>query len=777
MVTFEYTYTDGDGDKSQAKVTITLKENGTPAWTHIAHAVVSEEGLPAGIADSLGSSDHSNSATDVKVIGSIKFTDADTTDINAFSIKFEQPESNTYSSGGAPILWDSSTPGIIIGTANGTPAITIKTTAITPTGTPNEFQAGYTVTLSKPIDHSINGIEDTLQMDFGVRVLDGTSESTKQNLSVSIEDDSPRLSTVYEPIGITKTFYANLMISLDVSDSMNLPSSIAGKTRMEAAIEAIEVMLDAYQDQVDAADPGMGEVRINLTAFSHTAWQISSGWISISEAKTLLAYIKTESVTNYDAALGELMDSFNSNEYGANSPISNQDVRNISYFLSDGEPNEPAYAPGISSGGSDNFDPSSNVDYVDPWSPAPTGPQALLPEDINEATWIAFLKHHKVTSYALGFEDAGAVTELEPIGYDGFGTLDDSTLTKRIADMSELSSVLLSTIPTTKEVSSSVFNGSIPGISSGFGADGGYVSRLRIDELDFERLPNGTITAPSGVPDNKWSASGDQLNVNFDDGGKITLNTLIGDFKYTPPSNGVSTHNPIVIPFTIIDKDGDSTSSNIVLDSSSLPIKDATLIGGISADTLNGGVGNDVIDGGSGNDVINGNAGNDFIYSGSGDDFLNGGEGDDTLYGGIGEDTLNGDNGNDRLVGGAGNDKLNGGAGSDTFVFASKLDGTSNVDTILDFTSGVDKIELDSLFFASLDTSTAWNFISGAAAVGTPPVAEGLVPNVLYNSTTGELFYDTDGIGSSVPVKFAVIDTLGNPSLHPPLEKSDFVII
>lgn len=70
--------------------------------------------------------------------------------------------------------------------------------------------------------------------------------------------------------------------------------------------------------------------------------------------------------------------------------------------------------------------------------------------------------------------------------------------------------------------------------------------------------------------------------------------------------------------------------------------------------------------------------------------YINAGMGDDHLTGGLGDDFLVGGAGNDRLNGREGNDSFIGGAGKDMFVFS----GNAGNDTILDFVSGTDKIDL-----------------------------------------------------------------------------------
>ena len=209
-----------------------------------------------------------------------------------------------------------------------------------------------------------------------------------------------------------------------------------------------------------------------------------------------------------------------------------------------------------------------------------------------------------------------------------------------------------------------------------------------------------------------------------------------------------------------------------MIDVSALRISGATTRGTIAAETLNGNNSANTIDGGGGNDTINGSGGDDILYGGLGNDTLNGGTGNDTLYGGIGNDTLNGDGENDRLIGGAGNDILTGGAGADTFVFAAQLNAATNVDTVKDFGNGADKIELNTLFFPDLSsTAGSWDLVKGAAASGQAPAATSGKPSLLYNTSSGELFYDMDGSGGVAPVKFAELENKFD------LQVSHFVII
>jgi Ca2+-binding RTX toxin-like protein len=113
--------------------------------------------------------------------------------------------------------------------------------------------------------------------------------------------------------------------------------------------------------------------------------------------------------------------------------------------------------------------------------------------------------------------------------------------------------------------------------------------------------------------------------------------------------------------------------------------------------------------------------------------------GNDSIVGGTGNDNLNGGAGADVLTGGAGADVLTGGTEADTFVFLAIGDSTAAIggrDTITDFESGVDKIDLSAIDAnASLGGLQDFTFIGDAAftALGQVRFANGL----LEANTTG----------------------------------------
>ena len=112
-------------------------------------------------------------------------------------------------------------------------------------------------------------------------------------------------------------------------------------------------------------------------------------------------------------------------------------------------------------------------------------------------------------------------------------------------------------------------------------------------------------------------------------------------------------------------------------------------------ENLIGSAHDDILAGDRRDNDLDGGAGNDTLYGGpgGGDDVMNGGLGNDRIFGGQGDDTLDG---------GPGDDRLAGGPGADVFVFGPG----DGADTVTDFSSGTDRIDLTEFEIESVDDVT-----------------------------------------------------------------------
>ncbi|WP_157764522.1 M10 family metallopeptidase [Rhodobacter sp. CZR27] len=125
-----------------------------------------------------------------------------------------------------------------------------------------------------------------------------------------------------------------------------------------------------------------------------------------------------------------------------------------------------------------------------------------------------------------------------------------------------------------------------------------------------------------------------------------------------------------------------------------------------------------------------------------------------------------GGSGDDRITGNSAANGMMGGAGEDVFVFSTTLGG-SNVDRIVDFRAVDDTIRLENRIFSALSEGS---LAAGAFARNAAGRAADASDRIIYETDTGTLWYDRDGLGGSAAVRFAVV----SPGLN--LTGGDFLI-
>lgn len=228
--------------------------------------------------------------------------------------------------------------------------------------------------------------------------------------------------------------------------------------------------------------------------------------------------------------------------------------------------------------------------------------------------------------------------------------------------------------------------------------------------------------------------------------------------------------------------------------------------------TLDGSEADNALYGNAGNNVLNGRGGADLMAGGKGDDiywldnvgdrvFEQSGEGNDVvntsvsfdargqsierinlrgydainatgsaegsmIVGNDADNVISGGVGDDWLSGRYGTDTMSGGAGADTFEFDTYL-GFHEVDRILDFEHGVDKIALTTRVFKALGDQGSLN--PDFFEVGTRPSS--VDSHIIYDSNTGTVYYDADGSASPVWLPICTV----TPGTQ--LTSSDFIVI
>jgi Ca2+-binding RTX toxin-like protein len=126
---------------------------------------------------------------------------------------------------------------------------------------------------------------------------------------------------------------------------------------------------------------------------------------------------------------------------------------------------------------------------------------------------------------------------------------------------------------------------------------------------------------------------------------------------------------------------------------------------------------------------------------------------------------VRGNAGNNIIDGREGADQLWGLGGKDNFLFSSAL-GDGNVDRIMDFNARNDSLWLDDAVFKGLNLGT---LSPGAFAKGL--VASQADDRIIYDAQSGNLYFDSDGVGGVDQVLFATLEA------NLKLTYADFIVI
>jgi VCBS repeat-containing protein len=647
--TFGYWIQDGDGDQSFATLTITIfgsdgdvTISGLTPQSQGGDVLVNEDDLLAsrGAGEAAGSDP----------------TKESTTQTGTFTVSAPDGIDDLTVGGHAVI-----TNGVFTPTSFTTPlGNTLSFTGFNPaTG-----EVTYTYTLLDNENHPLGAGTNSLFENLTVVATDTDGSSATDTLSINIVDDVPTANEVIKPL-TPAGHDTNLLLILDVSGSMDDPSGLTGLSRLEVMKAAVNELLEQYDN--------LGDVRVRIVTFSSSASAVGSVWMTVDQAKAALAALSADGSTNYDAALTTAQTAF-----ADAGKLTTAGVQNVSYFMSDGEPNAPSGSAGINAA--------------------------------EEAAWASFLTANQIDSFALGMGTGVTQSALDPIAYDGQSGTNTNAIV--VTDMAQLAATLVGTVAGT--AGNLLTDGVLPG---SFGADGGYVKSVTVDGTTYTYDPagGGSISVSGGPNNGSFNAATKVLTVNTASGGVFTINMGDGTYSYTAPSVIPSGFTD-TIPFVLADNDGD-TSGNVLrivvstMDHAPI-VRDDVVITNVAAQSGNdqivipdfallfndsdaeghtiaitgvGGAADGSVSHVGGNvtfteESSSATDGGSFNYTGTANGLsdtgsvtlirqtsstINGSGLGEILLGGTGNDTLNGYEGNDVLLGGGGNDMLNGGAGND----------------------------------------------------------------------------------------------------------------
>lgn len=495
-------------DEVNSKITSTIIDSTVEKLA----ITLSEEGLFGGNKDNIGISD----TTDNTIVSGVLSK-------NSNNVKYELSYINDdtgLTSDGVKVLWTKVSSNLVIAKANGIDILKVSI----------DNDGKYNVELLKAVDHKVNNIEDVVKTSLNVDIIQAGVKSTT-SIEIKIEDDMPKSTELYEKTKLLGN-NTNIMFTLDLSKSMDESTKICdkdgySKTKLQLAKESITKIIDTYDNY--------GNVKINLVVFGNTAKNITNGWVSISEMKVILDTLCTGEVgnaTNYDAALSEVINSFNNrtNEKLANGT-------NISYFLSDGDPTLGDGRWGSLENSQGNYYNyyDRRIDYKE------------------ENIWKKFLIDNNVKSIALGMGEDISKNQLNKIAYDGIDNINTKGVV--VKNLDTLESQIANTI------SIKPIKGELKTL---YGADDGFISKIELNSTiyNFDIKNNQIINIKTGE-----IIKGTIFTYHTSSNSSIEIDMSNGKYIYIPNKKIASANDSeeFLIKYTLTDKDNDSNVSTLKL--------------------------------------------------------------------------------------------------------------------------------------------------------------------------------------------------------------------
>jgi hypothetical protein len=540
--------------------------------------------------------------------------------------------------------------------------------------------------------------------------------------NVSIDDDLPLATPETNSGEATLEIDTNLMLILDVSGSMNDPANFQGMTRLEVMIKSSLELLDQYD--------AYGDVMVNIITFASSAANPGGGWVTVDQAKSIILDLSASGNTNYDDALNDAINAFaQSGEIPG--------AQNISYFMSDGEPNENSVSnPATIPGGDNDLGGGDGI------------------QSDEESDWIRFLEANNIKSFSLGMGTGVDEDELDPIAYDGVEAVNTDSIV--VSDFADLQATLIGTIDV-PPLSGNLIKGEA-------GADEGWVYSVTVGGVSYlYDEPTDTQSVSGGAANGTFNAVSNTWTISTPEGGTLVVDMVSGDYEYLGP-DAVPTVVQEIFGFTISDYDGDMASSTltVTIDPAAGPmivrddfvltnqdpvdIPDWALLANDSGPDSDSQVISAVSNANDGS--VTDNPGSvmfdDNDSDGGSFDYTNtaGSRSDDANVSVERQsgDTIQGDYLDEILIGGDGAEILNGGAGDDILIGGDGTTGTSPV---------ARQVNLDVRSGSTFGNSNQFGFAFASGA--------GLYITEIRIDISSEGFFDQSG-GSSYPF------TIGNES-------------
>ncbi|MCB5163091.1 choice-of-anchor K domain-containing protein [Marinomonas sp. E8] len=281
-----------------ASAAVIMPEDNTAPTIGDDSIAVSEEGInlpgegKVGIPDEQSGTGYSDTTNSNTASGSLAITGNGTAELVVAIDLNSLPTDLT--SGNDPITWtyDSSNQAVAIGSTADGEVIRVELNdgdpVVNTEGSNPPSSIGYEVTLTGPVDHSVNSLEDTLDFDFDVSITDGNNTPIDTgSIAVTIEDDMPSaqpdkltldVAVNNLEIGNLKTSWSNVS-----GGSANIDNQPAGSDDVVSWGDTNQNTNYTFDDNNDLISTQSASVNsmFELGEFTHNNFPVSTGIDSV----------------------------------------------------------------------------------------------------------------------------------------------------------------------------------------------------------------------------------------------------------------------------------------------------------------------------------------------------------------------------------------------------------------------------------------------------------------------------------------------------------------
>ncbi|MDB5900935.1 MAG: thrombospondin, partial [Ramlibacter sp.] len=358
-------------------------------------------------------------------------------------------------------------------------------------------------------------------------------------LAVSVVDDVPLATSATTAVAEIDAPAYNLVVILDISGSMDV-NMYGGEIRSVAAdgtatistrLAMAKAGLISLVNEYFAQGSGVG---VKLGLFADGAIMLNGGAAYTTRAAlvTAIGNITGNEIpdlaTDYEDGVAAMQNAWTAAPAFPVAPAG-ATLNKISYFLSDGAPTTPAAA------------------------------------NTAIAAYTTFANANGIKSYAVGLgtgiADISYLNNLHTVDADLNGTKDAAII---VPDLNKLDEALTSTVPT-------AFTGAVGGAGGAsnitFGADGGYISYIRLNlDTNADGIPDTLVQFNYNKITNQidrngtFLTNGDQVNLGAADGftgGNLVFQFTTGQYTYFTAQSIVEGDTFDII-FQVTDGDGDN---------------------------------------------------------------------------------------------------------------------------------------------------------------------------------------------------------------------------